>query len=139
MSSRALGAQFSGSPEVPSHIMEQWGQSVGMVPTSALSRLSFQRLRYDPSQLVDSLREEGVREVLHVKYDPKTHRAALGEGNHRVAAALQAGISHLPVVVHRWSIDDDLPGRTMTESKDFPREPDGYVKGQFHPRHIGLV
>lgn len=139
MSSRALsGDQFS---KVPAHLSERWGQDIGMVSPAAVSRVAFQPLRpdVDVSALAQELLSDGFRNPLHVEYNHKTGRAHLGEGNHRLAAAIQAGIPLVPVVVHRSNLHADFGDAPVTESADFPRKPDGYVKGDFHPRHIGLV
>jgi hypothetical protein len=129
-------AEFNAGRE-PTQAIKVWGSDLGYVPVEHLERLAFQRLRYDPSVLVDSIKEEGIKEPLHVEYDINDHLARLAEGNHRLQAAKMAGLTHVPVVVHRHQYG--LPnGAPVTESEDFPREPGGYVKGDFHPRHIGL-
>lgn len=137
MSHSFLGHQFSESNQPPE--VARWGSQVGYVPTSQVARLAFQPLWRNPEEmqeLSDSMRIEGIREPLYVMYDPKSRRARLGEGNHRLRAAQMAGITHVPVVVHRWSVPDDSSA-PVTESSDFPRQ-DDYVPGQFHPRYIGL-
>jgi hypothetical protein len=43
---------------------------------------------------------EGIEEPLHLTYDHKNNWAYLGEGHHRLAAAIKAGVTHLPLVIH---------------------------------------
>lgn len=69
----------------------------GWVRTSALVPFQGNNLRYhDINDLATSLRG-GFREPLHFAYNYVSGLGALVEGNHRVQAALHAGIEHVPV------------------------------------------
>ena len=117
-----------------------WRDKVGMASVHQLDRLAFQPLRYDVSDLSESLKSEGVQEPVHVLYNVTDHTAHLGEGNHRLAAAKKAGLTHLPTVVHRRvGTHGEYGNAPMMETEDFPREErGGYVPGEFNPRYIGL-
>ena len=42
----------------------------------------------------------GMNESVHLTYDHARKWGVLVEGNHRLAAAIQAGVSHIPVTIH---------------------------------------
>src|SRR5690606_39662611 len=56
-----------------------------------------------------SVAEEGVREPLTLKYNPTTHSAYLGEGNHRLHWARELG--HQTVPVRMWRTSEEMPER----------------------------
>lgn len=62
---------------------------------------------------------DAIREPLWMKYDHKEHWGTLVEGNHRLAAAIKAGVTHLPVAV--------TTGANLSERKN---------KGVGAPLHI---
>lgn len=49
----------------------------------------------------------GFTDPVMVEFDPRNKRAVLGEGNHRVEAARELGITHVPTRVVRSRISDD--------------------------------
>lgn len=85
--------------------------------------------RHSPEEwnsLVSDIRENGIREPLHLDYDPKSHTASLGEGNSRLQAASEAGLKTVPVLGHRSGAVADrasyrLPGRPSYEGH-FPAD-----------------
>jgi hypothetical protein len=92
----------------------KWGPRVALVPVSQLMRYrEFDRASDEYSHgskstqtiadLTNEFRTHGVsalREPLYLSYDHKEKWGYLGEGNHRLAAAVAAGITHLPVKVN---------------------------------------
>jgi 8-oxo-dGTP pyrophosphatase MutT (NUDIX family) len=52
---------------------------------------------------VQSVRDEGIRQPIHVNWDPKSNYAYVPEGNSRLAWAAEAGHEAVPVIGHRHS------------------------------------
>lgn len=52
-------------------------------------------------ELGESLKKEGFKEPITITYDPATGKALITDGNTRLAAAIQAGIEDVPIVVNR--------------------------------------
>jgi len=51
------------------------------------------------TELVEDMKKYGVREPITIRYFPDTKRAVIIEGNHRVAAAMAAGLKEVPARV----------------------------------------
>jgi hypothetical protein len=83
---------------------------VGYVPTHLLAAMPGNRTSEDNMAYQrDALAPEtgtGFRDPVIVEFDGKTQRAYVGEGNHRVRAAQEAGLSHVPTRVIRSRIED---------------------------------
>lgn len=62
-----------------------------------------------------SVAEEGVREPLTLKYNPTTHSAYLGEGNHRLHWARELG--HQTVPVRMWRTSEEMPERYRLQGR----------------------
>ena len=85
--------------------------------------------------------EQGWTQPLMVLYYSKDNTAILGEGNHRLAAAIQLGMDSVPVRVWRVSMagsessyaDNVVPVPGMTPDKH------GYVPADLKPSDIGLI
>lgn len=60
----------------------------------------------DINKLKDSISKEGLNEPVILTFDPKTKRAILGEGNHRVEALNQLGYSKVPTRMYRGTVDE---------------------------------
>lgn len=86
----------------------------------------------------ESLRNgEGFTDPAMVVFDPRTHNAYLGEGNHRVQAAHEEGISHVPVRVVRGSVSNS--GAQHMEHAKTPYKGnlgEDYWPSDIHPSHI---
>jgi len=87
----------------------------------------------------------GIREPLWLEWSPDSYRAKLGEGNHRLHAAIAAGISHVPVVGYKThSISSNFPRLFPKDSlNDYVRSiggehavEHGYFPQYFNPKHI---
>jgi len=90
----------------------KWGHYAALVPVHQL--LKYQEFDRTGSQgfsaskkTIDGIANDlsaggigGLREPLHITYDHDRKWGVLVEGNHRLAAAIQAGVSHLPVIIH---------------------------------------
>jgi hypothetical protein len=103
----ALGERTDRPADEPG---AQWDRHTALVPISSLAHFSeYDRTRQGlghSAQTIDSiageLREGGpqaIREPLWIKYDHKNKWGVLVEGNHRLAAAIKAGVTHLPVAI----------------------------------------
>jgi hypothetical protein len=90
------------------------------------------------AELIRSLQQDGFREPLKLEYDPASRRAYLGEGNHRVAAARQAGYTAVPL----WGLMGH-DGERMRRAWRVPGEPalkpepgHGYFPASFRPADV---
>ena len=112
------------------------GVEDGMVPTSKLEEL----MRYDfrgkeidtpegtmvdygtdaQSALVDDIAIEGVKKPIAVAVDPDTGAMTVINGNHRLSAALDAGVTEVPVTVSFKKGLADVPG---VEGRAKPKKP----------------
>ena len=129
---------------------------VGMVPTNALrSLMEFDRAgrHADPSskETIDNIASDiksgkGITNPIMVAYDHKNKWGYIGEGNHRLAAAIQAGASHVPVTVYRQpglgERKESGVGGHLAMVTDFT-EPhhrqitgEDYVPTNIHPAHF---
>jgi hypothetical protein len=95
------------------------------------------------AQRIDSiakdLREGGVnalREPLEIQYDHKMDWGVLVEGNHRLAAAQKAGITHLPVAITRggdhWDKMKNRIGAPLNVDRRIV-DKSGYMPATIHP------
>ena len=100
---------------------------VGYVPTHLLASMAGNRTSEDQMAYQrEALKTgEGFHDPVMVVFDGSRQRAYVGEGNHRVQAAQEAGLSHVPTRVVRGQI------RPYTEEtvKD--------VGGHVAPTHTG--
>lgn len=93
-------------------------------------------------QLKKSIMEEGFHTPLNVDYNINDRYAYLGEGNHRLIAAQELGLTHVPVTVHRSGESYNVGNKGRGNAKQVPGvDPDqhGYVMGQMTPTQIGLT
>lgn len=127
----------------------QWGRYTALVPVSQLLRYrEFDRTVTpkfsDTSSIIDSiandLREkgpQGMRENVHLTYDHVNKWAYLSEGNHRLAAAIKAGLSHIPVTIHaRGELDREKArgiGAPLHMDNRLHEKQTGYFPSQVHP------
>ena len=87
---------------------------------------------------------EGFTDPVMVEFDPRTRITTVGEGNHRVEAAKELGVSHVPVRVIRsrvrperaWEKGGDVGVAVdaRSEWRDGMGQP--YWPPSMHPRHI---
>lgn len=138
-----LSTQFDTVPHLalddPKH---PYADKIGMVPTASAAR--FREYDRTPSpELVDSIRQHGIREPLIMIYGQQSGKLQLGEGNHRLAAAQQLGLSHVPVRVIRQTggpyRNSDVSRQPQPAPVRAEADRHGYVKGDLHPREIGLL
>ena len=71
------------------------------------------------SKVENLLDGDGFDEPINVIYNPKTGEAFVGDGNHRVQASIEAGVSHVPT---RVFIYDGRPIREGVQLKKLDRE-----------------
>jgi hypothetical protein len=90
--------------------------------------------------LKESIKTEGFREPLVVQYGSRDRYAYLGEGNHRLAAAKELGLTHVPVRVNKYG--PELEGHKgavqVPGYKTDPEDPYNHVPGDMKPSDIGL-
>jgi hypothetical protein len=112
---------------------------IGYVSTDALRKMHGNETdRPGVERHRESLRNgEGFTDPAMVIFDPKTHHAYLGEGNHRVQAAHEEGVSHVPVRVVRGRVDH--PSARHMEHAETPYRGnlgEDYWPSDIHPSHI---
>jgi hypothetical protein len=101
------------------------------VPVSVLQAMQGNDLRNDITDLTEDIRQRGIQEPGIIEYHTKSRTARLGEGNHRLHAAINAGLTHMPVRAIRYNMEGrGVPVRGY--------EPDrtGYVPGELKPSEI---
>lgn len=88
------------------------------------------------AELRASIAAEGILEPLIIHYDPRTRQALIGEGNHRIWLAAEAGLLAVPAV-GTYSSPGYLFGRASSrhdvqgEPRLRPKVPDGYFPSMF--------
>lgn len=121
--------------------------SVGYVPTHILASMHGNETGREGIDRHKRrlLSGEGFEDPVMVEFDPKRKVATLGEGNHRVEAARELGISHVPARVVRSRIDADGSHAKHSGGVTQPIDATSPWKGgmgeeywppQIHPRHI---
>lgn len=130
MSGYVGGGSFSSSGE-GGH-----GPVVGMVPVSALMafREHSGNQHSESGQVVSGIAGElasgqALRNPLVLEWNHRKGLMSLGEGNHRLAAAARAGLTHVPVRVVRAGYMD----RGIPVVGGPPADRHGYVPGDIHP------
>lgn len=122
------------------------GSIVGMMPTHEVFKLrEYDRTGPDGDshshRVINGLRQDlragvGFKEPVVIDYDPREKWASLGEGNHRLAAAMIEGVPEVPVRVNRtYQFEDDIKagrGRPAQHKPEAEYSP-GYVASDFHP------
>lgn len=137
------------------HLSNQFGahENVEYVPTSALDPMRVSDRAHERpgmiytgpdriKELQGSIKESGIKEPLIVQYSQHHRSAQLAEGHHRLEAAKNLGITHVPVRVER--VIGKHTGEPYSPVKG-PQyvsgvEPDfsGYVRADLKPSEIGL-
>jgi hypothetical protein len=119
---------------------------VGMVPTSVMKRfMEFDRTNPSESyeegskNVIEGIKSDitsggGIHTPLVLDYNHETGMGHISEGNHRLAAAMAANVSHVPVRVYRSSRTgkNEAP---LTLTNDFG-DKHGYVPSEMHPHHF---
>lgn len=119
-------------------------EDTDLVPLDELERFKeFDRLKTpsvgDPRENIDEIKQsyknEGVKEPLILEYYKHNKKALLIEGNHRIIAAKEHGMTHLPVRV--VSANREAPPNAIPVSG---REPDryNYIPSTMKPSSIGI-
>ena len=163
-----LGRQFT--PEVPDNVAkkrsggkghiegDQSRSVVGMVSVAALRPLmEFDRAgihSHGPGskKTINKISKDiksgkGITSPIMVAYDHKSRWGHIGEGNHRLAAAIQSGATHVPVSVYRQpGLDENKRERVgghlamttnFTEPGSYEAQTNTeYVPSNIHPIHF---
>jgi len=89
---------------------------------------------------------KGFTDPVMVEFDHRNKRIVLGEGNHRVEAARELGISHVPTRVARSRISDDdmeymhrkggSPVDIDPGPSPFANKHEDYWPSDIHPSHL---
>lgn len=129
------------------------GRKVGWVKTEALLPYREYDRRgaeahEDSHERIDAIKDDikpggpGWTDPISLSYHHDSHRALVDEGNHRLQAALEAGVSHVPVTVNRTSSTGRrgrdpyrlaLWGRSQVRTRADKYD---YVPGQMHPHEV---
>jgi len=109
----------------------QFDRYTEMVPTEALRGIPGNNLRYDPVELTENIRQNGIRDPLILQYHQKNRTVILGEGNHRLESARRLGLESVPVRAMRYNME----GRGKPVRGIDPDE-SGYVPGVLRPSQI---
>ena len=137
--------------DAPGGIGSVQGSVVGMVPTNVLA--AYRHHEGDVNgpdsvaaitNLTRDLRSgHGIEEPLVLEYDPQTQWAYLGEGNHRLRAAEEAGVPEVPVRIERSRNAThvrDLEGRGAQAIHNTQAELGmGHVPASLHPSMLQLT
>jgi hypothetical protein len=103
-----LSTQFEGHP----HLLEKGKSGYTNIPPAKVAMVSTRMLTSLPGnnirsqEVVDRIAEdlrsgEGLHDPVMISQNPETRQAILGEGNHRLQAAIQAQVGYLPAVMVR--------------------------------------
>lgn len=93
-------------------------------------------------KIAQSLEQEGWKEPLMLEYYQDDKMVLLGEGNHRLHAARQLGLTHVPVRV--WVRRSAGAGRRRGRRSRLPKpisnkfKTDQYIPQELHPSEIGF-
>jgi len=129
--------------------------NVEWVPIDAIDRLKeydradttqpkvlYEYARETIDELKQSIPTEGFKEPLIVEYAAGDRHAYLGEGNHRLAAAKELGLSHVPVrVMRNGEQRGELAGtHNAVEVPGYQADPPPHnrVPADMKPSQIGL-
>lgn len=121
---------------------------VGYVPTHVLAEMHGNETDQEGIERHKEalLSGRGFSDPVMVEFDPKNKRMVLGEGNHRVEAARQLGVSHVPTRIVRSRIsDDDMEYMTREGGNPIDIDPGrspwanehrDYWPSDIHPRYL---
>lgn len=84
--------------------------------------------------------ENGHQEPLRLEYDHNISHGLLGEGNHRLAAAIELGQTHVPVIVQRGPLAHNRSERqgSFLKINEHLMLPDDY-KSQLAGHHVPYI
>ena len=127
----------------------KWDRYTALVPVDKIAHFAeYDRTRHDAfghstqtiHNISNELKEGGpqaIREPLWMKYDHKNKWGVLVEGNHRLAAAIKAGVTHLPVAITTGA---DLSthkrsrvGSSLNIDNRIVEKHTGYMPSDVHP------
>lgn len=93
-------------------------------------------------RIAESIAEQGWREPLMLEYYSKDKKVLLGEGNHRLQAARQLGLTHVPVWVYvkHYAGADKRRSRVSRSAKSISNDlpTSGYIPAELAPSDIGI-
>lgn len=126
----------------------KWDRYTAVVPVSEVSKFAefdrnTQEKFSDSKDIIDSIAEElreggveALKDALWIKYDPKNKWGVLVEGNHRLAAAVKAGITEIPVSITTGADLADNKNKNIGSRLDIDNrivETTGYMPSDVHP------
>lgn len=123
---------------------------VGMVPTRMMAQLRHHDGMWTGQgsggtsrdrETIDSIKSDitsgkGIHTPLMIEYNPDQKRGYLGEGNHRLRAAEEAGAPVVPARVVRSYKDMSKLGAPMHTDTVFAAHDSTYVPSDIHPSHF---
>lgn len=111
-----------------------------LVPTKDLLRYrEYDRSRHEKypghyDEVKNDIAKNGIKYPGTLHYDHKTHKTYAGEGNTRISAAHELGITHVPMKVDRMSHN-----KGFSSPKPHPNSLNGtHVGSEIRPSEIGF-
>lgn len=111
---------------------------VDLVPTRWLADLRGNALRNDVTDLMADIKENGVRSPVHIIVGQKDRYARIGEGNHRIEAALRLKLKSLPamVFVYQNAQNRGIGQYSHWVDSDLLIPVEGYVPAEMKPSKV---
>lgn len=124
-----------------------WVKTKSMMPYREYDRTKagdYAQAGPDSRKIIDSIKDDltsgnGWTDPIALFYHHKSHTALIGEGNHRLAAAHEAGIEHVPVrVIRSGDAVSERSHPAQWDRSQVRTQPNnhGYVPGDMHPNEI---
>lgn len=91
-------------------------------------------------ELKDHIAQHGFEHPIILRYNPRTGRGKICEGNHRLAIAEALGLTHVPLLIDRASFDDDNMQRMHPPGTFLMKDEHGFSSfpNPARPSMIGL-
>lgn len=132
-----IGENHSVVGMVPTHVLQSYREHDGR-----WSHLNNTDSAHD-DQVIEGLRSDlragkGFHTPLMLEYNHQQGRAYLGEGNHRLAAAVAEGVPEVPLRVVRSYKDMSNVGAPASH-REIPGAPKDYIPSDIHPSYLSLA
>lgn len=109
---------------------------VDLVPPKWLYRLRGNTLRIDVTELMADIDRNGMLWPVIILVGKEDRRARIGEGNHRIEAALRLNLDAIPARVIVQQREHGRPGFSHDVSADLLIPEEGYVPSDMRPSKV---